>query len=108
MSTNLEKNINNLNKILEENPPNSGNRLFNKDFGAPVSEVLKEDVIRISAIDGLPERIDADPNCTVCNGHGILDDAGQFCYVPVFIKCSCVDNSPEHIEYLRKRKSGEI
>jgi hypothetical protein len=40
--------------------------------------------------DGLPKNITADPKCTLCNGHGVLEDseASMFCFVPC--DCCCV------------------
>lgn len=47
-------------------------------------------VLKISGVDGLPENITADPNCSRCNGHGVLEnsEASLYCFVPT--DCSCV------------------
>ncbi len=36
MLTNIEENIKAIQNILDENPPNSGNRLFTENFGSPL------------------------------------------------------------------------
>jgi len=42
--------------------------------------------------DGMPVNKKADPRCTMCRGHGVVED-GQFHYASVLIDCPrCIKN----------------
>lgn len=53
---------------------------------------------RTSPVDGLPELTEADPDCDVCKGHGIVDVTPDgFYLMPMFDRCpQCC---PEPINY---------